>query len=369
MKTNLTSLEIHYLVSELQFLVGGRVDNIYNPKKEEFILQFHVTGKGKQIIRVISGKLFYLASSKAPATEPSGFCMFLRKHLGNSRLKSIEQIDSERIVEFVFEKEEKKKLIVELFGKGNVLLCDKNDIILSALVYHKWKDREIRAKGKYIYPKREYNFLDLKLGDLKKLFGKTENSLVKCLAAELGLGGTYSEEVCLLGKVDKDNNPSHLSEKEIKDILKLINKIANNKIKPLIVYQDKEVKDVVSFELGIYKNSEKKEFKKYNEAFDYYFLNEFKEEKPKTKSEKEIEKFKRRLDGQEQTIKDLMDKEVKERGKADLIYQHYELINGILDEMKKAAKKYDWKEIEKRLKGHKLIKGVNSKDKTIDIKL
>ncbi len=369
MKTNLASLEIHSLVDEFGFLAGGRVDNIYHTKKGELILQLYSSGEGKQILRIISGKLIYLASSKELAEEPSGFCMFLRKHLGNSRLKSVKQIGSERIVEFVFEKEDRKKLIVELFGKGNILLCDKDDIILSALVYHRWKDREIRAKARYSYPKMEYNFFILELSDLEGLFKKTDKDLVKCLAAELGLGGAYSEEVCLLSKVDKHTIPSGLEEKEIKNILESINGLINNKIKPLIVYQDKEVKDIVPFELEIYTGLEKKEFKKYNEAFDYYFLKEFKEERPKSKNEQEIEKLRRRMEQQEQTIKGLMDRETREREIADLIYQNYELINGVLEEMKKAAKKYDWKEIEKRLEGHGLVKAVNSKDKTIDIKL
>lgn len=369
MKTNLTSLEVHYLVDELQFLVGGRVDNIYNPKKEELILQFYVSGKGKQILRIVSGKLLYLASSRESAEEPSGFCMFLRKHLGNARLRSIKQLGSERIVEFVFEKEERKKLIVELFGKGNILLCDKNDMILSALVYHKWKDREIKVKVKYSYPEMDYNFFDLKINDLKELFKKTDKNLVRCLAAELGLGGKYSEEVCLLSNVDKNISPSKLEEKKIKKILKSINDITNKKIKPSIIYKNNEVEDIVPFELKIYENLEKKELKNYNEVFDYYFLEEFKEEKPKTKQEKEIERLKRIIEKQEEKIKELSGKEIEERKKGDLVYENYRLINNILTELKKATKKYDWKEIEKRLKDHKIIKAVNSKDKVIDIEV
>jgi len=64
-----------------------------------------------------------------------------------------------------------------------------------------------------------------------------------------------------------------------------------------------------------------------------------------------------------------MDKETKEREKADLIYQNYELINNILLELRKAAEKYDWEEIEKRLKGHKLIKELMLRIKTIDIEV
>jgi len=369
MKTSLASLEVHYLVKEFQFLVGGRIDNIYNPKKEEFILQFFVSGKGKHIVKMTSGKLIYLASAKSPADAPSGFCMFLRKHLGNSRLKSVKQLESERIVEFVFEKDKKKKLIVELFGKGNILLCDENDVILSALVYHKWKDREIRAKGKYTYPKREYNIFDLKLNELKELLQKSDKELVKCLASELGLGGPYSEEACLLSKVDKGISPSSLDDKEINKLFKSITQLVDSKIKPLTVYLNDEVKDIVPFELKFYGDLEKKPFKTYNEAFDTYFLEDVKEEKPKTKQEKEIEKLERRMEQQKKTINELGDKEIKERGKADLVYKNYELVNEIIAELKKATKKYDWKEIKNRLEGHKVIKSVNSKDKTVEIEL
>jgi len=355
-------LEIHYLVNEFQFLVGARVDNIYSG--DDFIFQLFVSGKGKELIRVVPGKMIYLTSSKKPAGEPSGFCMFLRKHLGNARLKSIRQLGSERIIEFVFEKEGKKRLIIELFGKGNILLCE-NDLILSALVYHKWKDREIRAKGVYSYTKMSHDIFDLELKDLDELF-RSDKPLVKCLAAELGLGGTYSEEVCLLSNVDKNISPSKLGE-ESKIILKSIKTITSKKTNPLIIYGGNDVVDIVPFDLKIYENFEKKGFKTYSGALDHYF-SEF-QDKPKTAQEKETEKLKRRIEEQKETIKSLSYKEIEERKKADLIYQNYKLIGDILEEIRKAAKKFDWKEIERRLSGHKVVKAVNPRDKTIDIEI
>ena len=369
MKNNLTSLELHYLVEELQFLVDSKIDKIYHPKKEELILQFHVPGAGKQILRILSGKFLYLASVKESVEEPSGFCMFLRKYLDNSRLRKIRQLDSERIVEFVFEKGEKRRMVVEFFGGGNIILCNDNNAILSALVLHKWKDREIKAKMAYSYPKKEYTLFNLKLNELKDIFMKSDQNLVKCLATKIGLGGSYSEEVCLLSNIDKNFKPSELDEKEIKGIFDSINKLIKNKVKPSIIYKEKEVLDIVPFDLKIYGGFEKKELSKYNGAFDYYFLNEFKEVKKKTKQEKEIERLTRMIIHQDGTIKELENKETKEREKGDLIYQNYELVNDIITELRKASKKYEWNEIERRLKGHKTIKSVNSKDKTVEIEI
>ena len=173
-------------------------------------------------------------------------------------------------------------------------------------------------------------------------------------------------------KVDKDSNPVELGVGEIKVLFDSISKLVNSKVKPVIVYSGNEVKvvkDIVPFELKVYDGLEKKNFDSYNGAFDYYFSEEVKEEKPKTKQEKEIEKFRRRLEGQEETIKELMEKEVKEREKGELIYQNYEIVANVLSELNKALEKYDWKEIENRLKGHKLVKAVNSKEKTIDIEV
>jgi len=366
MKSQLASLEINYLIKEFKSLVGGRVDKVFQVSKKEFYFQFYVSNVGKRILKV-TDKLIYLTARKPVVEEPPGFCMFLRKQLDNSRLKEINQKESERIIEFIFEtKNGLRKLIIELFGGGNLLILDENDVILSAAHYEKYKDRDVLAKSSYKYPQMKYNFFDLELKDLKELFGKTEkDSLVKCLAVELGLGGVYSEEVCLLSKLDKNEKPQNLKEKEIKEILSIIKKIINKKINPVIVY-DKEAVDVLPFSLELYKGLEVKKFKAFNEALDYYFTKEFKEErKEKSAYEKKLEKLERIIEEQKQMIEGMKKSEKENRAKAELIYNNYQLVKEILDEIKKAKKKYSWGEIKEKLKGHKVIKDLDLKEKKI----
>ncbi|MBR9701780.1 fibronectin-binding domain-containing protein, partial [Candidatus Pacearchaeota archaeon] len=145
MKTQVSSVDLHYLVKELQVLVDGKIDKIFHPLKKELVLLFHVPNVGKKILKVLVGKLLYLSLEKGEYQEPSGFCMFLRKHLSNSRLRKVEQKESERIVEFLFERKEgKEKLIIEFFGGGNVILCDEKGKIISYLEQHKFKERDIK---------------------------------------------------------------------------------------------------------------------------------------------------------------------------------------------------------------------------------
>ena len=175
-------------------LKGGFFRKIYqygSAKNKQFLLEIYNKGLGNFWVFFDQSKIFIENEKKKVEQEPTNFCMFLRKQLDNARLREISQKESERIIEFLFEtKEGIRKLIVELFGGGNLLILDGDNIILSAAHYEKYKARDILAKSEYKYPKMEYNFFELKLNSLKELFNKTSReNLVKCLAVDLGLGG------------------------------------------------------------------------------------------------------------------------------------------------------------------------------------
>jgi predicted ribosome quality control (RQC) complex YloA/Tae2 family protein len=365
MKKSLSSLEIHYLIEELKILLDQRVDKIYNPEKKELLIQFHVTGKGKKMLR-ITDSFMYLVGEKEDASEPSGFCMFLRKQLGNSRLRKISQLESERIVEMVFEtKQGERSLIIELFAPGNTIITDEKHLILSAAENKKFRDREIRPKVNYKYPKRPVNIFNLKLKELENILKKSDKeNIVKALAVDLGFGGTYSEEICSLANIDKNSNPKETNEKKILDA---VSSLLKKKLQPKLVYEDNEPIDVIPFELEKYRKNKTKEFKTFNEALDFY-LNSVKEIK-KAPKERQIEKIKRIIGKQEEKIKELEEKQLKEREKGDIIYQNYQLIDEILKEINKAKEKYSWQEIKDRLKGHKIIKEANIKDKRIKVEV
>ena len=71
------------------------------------------------------------------------------------------------------------------------------------------------------------------------------------------------------------------------------------------------------------------------------------------------------IEEQKQAIEKLKEEEKELREKGELIYHKYNLINGILEEINKASKKYPWKEIKEKLKGHNIIKEFNEKDRKI----
>lgn len=364
----ISSLELYFLVQELKTLENSRVDRIYNSGKEEIYIQSHKSNVGKKILRIIVGKTIFLTETKSVDEMPSGFVLLLRKHLEGKFLDSIKQLESERIIKFIFKsRDETKKLYLEFFGKGNVILCNNDEVIIDCAIKHKFRDRTILPKEKYQHPKMQYNLFDLNKKDIIDLLKNSKkDKIVTSLAIELGLGGVYSEEVCLLSNINKNLHPNKIDNKNITTIISLIKKLINKKINSQIIYKNKETVDVVPIDLEFYKNYHNNKYSNYNGALNEYFAKELKiVKKEESAYTKKINELKRIIDEQKDTIEKMKNKGKENRKKAELIYSNYQLVKGILDDINKASKKYSWKEIKDKLKGHKIIKEINSKDKGV----
>ena len=103
MKQTISSLELKYLLKEIQVIVGGKVDKIYHPRKKELFFSFHVPSHGKVFLRCSAGKMIYMMKEKPSVPNVTSFCAYLRNQLGNAKVKAIEQVGIERVVKITFE--------------------------------------------------------------------------------------------------------------------------------------------------------------------------------------------------------------------------------------------------------------------------
>ena len=372
MKRQLSSIDLHYLIKELQALKDSRIGKIYQPEKEVIIFGLYKSNVGKKLLRIDVGKCIYILEEKEAYGEILGFGQFLRKHLDGHFLVDIGQIEPERIIKLTFKaKESTKYLYIEFIGKGNAMLCNEHDAIMNALEQHDYSARSIRPKLKYAYPMMAYNIFDLKENDLIEMFKNSKkDSLVASLATELGLGGLYSEEACLSGNIDKSTNPKNINEKHIQSIFSSIRKIINKKIDPYVVFdENNNVIDIIPFDLSFYldKKYKKQKFEAFNEAVSFFYSH-FKEIK-ETEFDKKLKSLKYVIEQQKQTIEQLRKDEKESREKGEFIYHKYNLIKEILDEINNASKKYSWKEIKEKLKEHKMIKEVNEKERKVVVEI
>ena len=369
MKKGLSSMDLFYLLKEFSILLNCRLTKVYNTPNNGFDFHFH-SGKGKNILRVIIPNFIFISKHKAEYPEkPSGFCLSLRKHMEGLILKKIEQKNFERIVELLFEGRGKKKIIiVELFSKGNIILCSGDYEIVNVLETQIWKERALKKNETYNYPKQNFNFLEINENKLSNLIENSDKeNLVKILAIDLGLGGVFAEEICLLSKIDKGRKKD-ITEKEISSLMNAINEMINKEMKANIVYKDNEIININPFEIEGYKDFRKEYSDSFNRLIDENIRNILKIEK-KSPYKKKIEEMENIIKNQKSKIEEMGGKIKENQDKAELIYTNYNLIDNILSSVKEEMRRKSLKEIKEKLKGHKLIKELIEKDKKIIIEI
>lgn len=368
MKKQLSSVDLHFLLQELEFLKGSRIDKIYQPEKFAIVLSLFKTNAGKKILKINVGQSIYF-DEKEDYEEILGFGMALRKHLDRHFLLGITQVEPERILKFLFKsKDAEKCLYIEFFGKGNAILCDGSNTIINSLEHHEFRDRAVKPKLKYQYPVMKYNIFDLNKAQLEELLKNSKKgTVITSLAVELGLGGIYSEEACLLSNTDKNINPKDIDEDNLKSVLHAIEKIINKKIEAEVIFEKDNPVDAAPFDLEFYKNYDKKKFRSFSEALAFFYSH-FKEAK-ETAFDRKLKELNRIIEEQKQAIESLKEEEKESREKAEMVYHNYSMINEILEELNKASKKYSWKEIKEKLKGHRTIKELNEKERKVVVEI
>jgi predicted ribosome quality control (RQC) complex YloA/Tae2 family protein len=376
MKTELSAFDIHYVVKELDVLVGAKVDKIYLPHKGELLIRFHKTGIGKLMLRILTSKCLYLTeiAFKNPST-PHGFCLYLRKQLGNTFVQHVKQRGFERIVEIEFQQRDKKivRFIAELFSKGNLVLIDDKGIIMSAQETQVWKDRTVRKGETYAHPTKEYNLLTITRDQLRDCLGNsTCDQLVKALAIDLGLGGVYAEELCLRTKVKKNMRPRDATDKDIEYLFETLEAMRSAEIESQIVSKLGGVHAVTPFPLEQYADFDAELVSSFNHAIDKALTTELTvqaEEQSQKKSNKALTKTQKIVDSQTIQVEQLQKAIDENQRKGELLYENYILLKGIIDMIKDLRKEKSWKEIKEMYKKSDVIKSIDEKTGKIVIEM
>ena len=281
-----SGFDIKVIVNELEALNGSRINKFYNTSEGELLVKFYSSKFGKKTLRVLRGECIHLTGFKREVVDnPSHFTMLMRKYMNGAVLKAVEQPFFERVIFFRIERGgEDFNIVIELFNKGNIIVCNNNMVIINSLRFVEMKGRVIRPGEKYELPLP--NFQELYLDQIefrRTLKSSDKDSLVKCLAVDIGLGGKYAEELCALSGIDKMKNPSMLNKKEsdkIFEVFFLIYKSIKHykNIRPCVILKTGKAVDFAPFPLKSYEGYDFEMFETFNEACDYYYSRSQKED-------------------------------------------------------------------------------------------
>jgi predicted ribosome quality control (RQC) complex YloA/Tae2 family protein len=347
MKTQMSSFDIAAVVSELQSAVGLKVEKVFFPSHHE--LFFRLRGKReKKTVFIRIGQALWLEDGFRQAdSSPPTFAMLLRKHLSGLKVISVSQHGFDRIV--IFEFGSNVRLVVEIFGTGNVTLVE-GDKIIQPLTSRSWKARDVKAGKEFKFPPESQNPFELDTNALAQIFMTSDKDLVRCLAVEVNLGGAHAEEVCKVIGIDKNEPADSMGLSEVNRILEIIALFAETmgQPSPYVVLEKGQPTDVQPFWLSLYSEEETTEFDTFSQAAVEYFSN-LPERTPDVKvpGEGEITRLERQIERQKSSIEMLDTEAVEYQAMGDKLYANFQKFETVLEKAITMLSNGDWQAAEK----------------------
>ncbi|MDW5300572.1 MAG: NFACT RNA binding domain-containing protein [Sedimentibacter sp.] len=213
-------------------LIGGRVDKIYQPDKNEIIISIRCGGENHKLLMTAtssSPRLHLTNVTRKNPEQPPMFCMLLRKHLTGAHVIEIKQINFDRILEIIFECKDEldttvhKSLIIEIMGKhSNIIFVNtKTKIVIDAIK----RIAENISSVRQIYPGLTYvtppadkiNPLEV---SKELFFNTTENCNDGVYIYDffykifLGISPFISKEICCLSNMNQSTYIGELTSEQ-----------------------------------------------------------------------------------------------------------------------------------------------------------
>lgn len=265
------------LVSELQDrLTGGRISKIAQPEKDELLFTIKNYKDTWKLLVSASASLplAYLTQDNKPSplTAPN-FCMLLRKHIGNGKILSVTQPETERIIVLEIEHLDemgdlcRKKLIIELMGKhSNIIFCRDDGMIIDSIKHISAQVssvREVLPGRDYFIPKTmdKKNPQTVTPDEFSELMAHSPMPLQKALYQRLtGISPILGSELCSLASLDPDQSANQLSQTECVHLFHtlelMMEDVREGRFSPEIVYQGDEPVEFSAFPLTCFRGGD-----------------------------------------------------------------------------------------------------------------
>ncbi len=360
MEITLSNLALRHLVKESQFLVNGFVNKSQSLDNGWIKLKIHTKEFGDKNLILAQNAFFVSNYSLGAKMNPGGFSALLKKYLMNQRIVSLTQHSADRIVVFEFPS---VYLIAELFSKGNLILCNKEMMIIKAMRREEWKDRKLEQNEVYKFPSSKG--LDPSAAKEDEFSGKIKSSNKTFFGASVDALNTSPlilEYIFDKLPLDKKKDAKSANPAELKLLLNEIRETYDSKaVKPFII-------DGAIYTTSLGKKVER-EFDDLNSALNTVLLEEDAKTEPlgEAKANKKQQKHEKELAAKKIQIEGLGVQEREAQEKGERIYLHYNELKEVIEAVKKGkAKGLSEKEIVEKINKLKpIIKELDFKKKKL----
>jgi predicted ribosome quality control (RQC) complex YloA/Tae2 family protein len=232
----LSSIELRYLVNEIRSRVissssGYYVSSINAITKSSLFLRLHHPMQ-EDIMLVLSTRGIWITRRRfKPVEENNSLEKIAQKEIERTKLESIEQVGSERIVSLKFRHPDGKVRIVvgEFFGDGNIIICTEDMHITAILNPIQVRHRTLSVGLRYVYPPaRGVDVFNITLDQMRSLRDAAKNlDVLRWIGRNISMPKKFVEEVINRAGVKVDKHAAQLSDDEVSKIYDTIKNIAN----------------------------------------------------------------------------------------------------------------------------------------------
>lgn len=223
---------LYAVKQELDVLIGGRIDKIYQPSREEIIISMRTRQGGFKLLisaSASSARIHITQMSVDNPMTPPMFCMLLRKHLGSGKLTAIRQDGLERIIYLDFECINELGDIVtvtlacEIMGKySNLIVINNEGKIIDSIKRvdgDMSRERIVLPGMPYEFPPRDdrISFVDSDEETIRSTVSNLKNAeLSKALISAFeGISPVLAREWAYYTGKGKELNGAEMSSDEI----------------------------------------------------------------------------------------------------------------------------------------------------------
>ncbi|MBN2066935.1 MAG: NFACT family protein [Candidatus Diapherotrites archaeon] len=323
------NLTLAYQIAELKPLVAGTMlRNVQELEKGWLKLKLQTRQGSKDLI--VCPSAFFITSYSFPAKhQTSGYGAFLRKHLRNKRIMSLEQHGFDRIALLEFQD---FFLVLELFAKGNLLLLDREMQILSAYRKEQWKDRILKKGQPYRFPSSKgISPLEISPGHLKKAFSESNADAIRSLISAVNIAPVFAEAAFEIAGIEKGTSAPALNEAQLSKLASAVKQLYSvdlKKCKPGIMEKEGEA---ILVPVQLPGPSPTQALPSVNNAIDSALTQSFSgagERQPAL--DKKKAQLGKSIERQKLAIKELQNAIELNRAKANAIYSNYSQVSGLI---------------------------------------
>jgi predicted ribosome quality control (RQC) complex YloA/Tae2 family protein len=229
----LSGIELRYLIGEINSKITSEyyVSNIIAVTRDSFLFRMHHSTE-PDITLMLSVRGIWLTRFKFTKVEESELINIIKPEVERAKIESIQQSGTERIITIRFTHFDGKKrvIVAELFGIGNIILCDENMQILALLNPIQVRHRTLKRGHQYFPPPtRGIDVLDITLEQLQSMRNNIDAKdldVLRWLGRNISIPKKFVEEIVRRACIST-TNVGQLSEDDISRIFTVTKEVAN----------------------------------------------------------------------------------------------------------------------------------------------